>query len=106
MFRSRARRLEFQPENGMEVLVRGSISVFAPQGRYQLYAEEMLPYGIGGVYLFLEQLKAKLQQKGYFDAEKKKPLPAFARRIGVVTSQDGAALRDILRVLKQRHQGV
>ena len=106
MFRSRARRLDFHPENGMEVLVRGSISVFAPQGRYQLYAEEMQPYGIGGVYLFLEQLKAKLQQKGYFDAEKKKPLPAYARRIGVVTSQDGAALRDILRVLKQRHQGV
>jgi len=57
MFRSRARRLEFKPENGMEVLVRGSVSVFAPQGRYQLYVEEMEPYGVGGVYLFLEQLK-------------------------------------------------
>ncbi|HOQ09082.1 MAG TPA: exodeoxyribonuclease VII large subunit [Syntrophomonadaceae bacterium] len=106
MFRSRARRLEFKPENGMEVLVRGSVSVFAPQGRYQLYVEEMEPYGVGGVYLFLEQLKEKLQQKGYFDVEKKKPLPAYARRIGVVTSQDGAALRDILRVLRQRHRGV
>ncbi|HQA08532.1 MAG TPA: exodeoxyribonuclease VII large subunit [Syntrophomonadaceae bacterium] len=106
MFRSRARRLDFQPENGMEVLVRGSVAVFAPQGRYQLYAEEMEPFGVGGVYLFLEQLKEKLQQKGYFDVEKKKPLPAYARSIGVVTSQDGAALRDILRVLKQRHRGV
>lgn len=106
MFRSRARRLDFQPENGLEVLVRGSVSVFAPQGRYQLYVEEMQPFGIGGVYLFLEQLKAKLQQKGYFDPDRKKPLPTFARRIGVVTSQDGAALRDILRVLKERHQGV
>lgn len=106
MFRSRARRLEFKPENGMEVLVRGSVSVFAPQGRYQLYVEEMEPYGVGGVYLFLEQLKEKLQQNGYFDVEKKKPLPAYARRIGVVTSQDGAALRDILRVLRQRHRGV
>lgn len=105
MFRGRARRLDFQPENGMEVLVRGSVSVFAPQGRYQMYVEEMEPFGIGGVYLFLEQLKEKLQQKGYFDAEIKKPLPAYARRIGVVTSQDGAALRDIVRVLKQRHRG-
>lgn len=106
MFRSRARRLDFQPENGMEVLVRGSVSVFAPQGRYQMYVEEMEPFGIGGVYLFLEQLKEKLQQKGYFDVDRKKPLPAYARRIGVVTSQDGAALRDILRVLRQRHRGV
>ena len=106
MFRSRARRLDFQPENGLEVLVRGWVSVFAPQGRYQFYVEEMQPFGIGGVYLFLEQLKTKLQQKGYFDPHRKKPLPAFARRIGVVTSQDGAALRDILRVLKERHQGV
>lgn len=105
MFRSRARGLDFQPENGMEVLVRGAVSVFAPQGRYQLYVEEMQPYGIGGIYLFLEQLKEKLKEKGYFDPELKKPLPAFARRIGVVTSQDGAALRDILRVLFQRHQG-
>lgn len=106
MFRSRARRLDFQPENGMEVLVRGSVAVFAPQGRYQLYVEEMQPFGVGGVYLFLEQLKEKLRQKGYFDPQKKKPLPPFARRIGIVTSEEGAALRDILRVLRQRHQGV
>lgn len=106
MFRSRARTLDFQPANGLEVLVRGSISVFAPQGRYQLYAEEMQPFGMGGVYLFLEQLKERLNQKGYFDPQIKKPLPAFAQRIGIVTSQDGAALRDMLRIIHQRHRGV
>lgn len=105
MFRSRARTLDFQPANGMEVLVRGSVSVFTPQGRYQLYAEEMQPFGLGGVYLFLEQLKEKLNQKGYFDPQIKKPLPAFPQRIGIVTSQDGAALRDMLRIIHQRHRG-
>ncbi|MGE5391884.1 MAG: exodeoxyribonuclease VII large subunit [Deltaproteobacteria bacterium] len=106
MFKSRARLLEFKPEDGMEVLLRGSVSVFARQGKYQLYAEEMLPFGAGGLYLQLEKIKAKLQALGYFDLERKQPLPKVVNRLGVVTSQDGAALRDILKVVRQRHARV
>ncbi len=90
----------------MEVLVRASLSVFARQGKYQLYVEEMQPYGLGEIFLFLEKLKEKLTVKGYFAQERKRPLPAFAQRVGIVTSQDGAALRDIIRILHQRHPGV
>lgn len=105
MFRSRARRLEFKPENGMEVLVRGSVSVFAPQGRYQLYVEEMEPYGVGESIFSWNSSRKSCSRKAIL-MWRRKPLPAYARRIGVVTSQDGAALRDILRVLRQRHRGV
>ncbi len=103
MFKSRARYLKFKPEDGMEVLLRASVSVFARQGKYQLYAEEMQPYGFGGLFLYLEKLKAKLQAEGCFDPNRKKPVPAMVNRIGIVTSQDGAALRDIMRVIRQRH---
>ena len=106
MFKSRVRNLKFKPEDGMEVLIRGSIAVYARQGKYQIYAEEMQPYGIGGLFLDLEELKNRLKAQGYFDQEKKKPIPALANRVGVVTSQDGAAFQDILRVLKLRHPGV
>lgn len=106
MFKSRARNLKFKPEDGMEVLLRGSIAVYARQGKYQIYAEEMQPYGVGGLFLFLEQLKNRLEAEGYFAPDKKKPIPPLVNRVGVVTSQDGAAFQDILRVLKQRHQGV
>ncbi|MBP8819225.1 MAG: exodeoxyribonuclease VII large subunit [Syntrophomonadaceae bacterium] len=106
MFKSRVRNLKFKPEDGMEVLIRGSIAVYARQGKYQIYAEEMQPYGIGGLFLYLEELKNRLKAQGYFDQEKKKPIPALANRVGVVTSQDGAAFQDILRVLKLRHPGV
>lgn len=106
MFKSRARLLDFKPEDGMEVLVRGSVSVFARQGKYQLYAEEMLPFGAGGIYLQLEKTKAKLQALGYFSPEHKQPLPRVVNRLGIVTSQDGAALRDILKVVRERHARV
>ncbi len=106
MFKSRARHLKFKPEDGMEVLIRGSIAVYARQGKYQIYAEDMQPYGIGGLFLYLEELKNRLKAQGYFDQEKKKPIPALVNRVGVVTSQDGAAFQDILRVLRQRHSGV
>jgi exodeoxyribonuclease VII large subunit len=106
MFRSRARSLKFRPEEGMEVLLRGYVSVFSRQGRYQLYAQEMQPFGLGGLYLQLEQLKQRLAAAGYFDEGRKKSLPRLVQRVGIVTSRDGAALRDILRVLRQRYQHV
>lgn len=106
MFKSRVRYLKFKPEDGMEVLLRGSIAVYARQGKYQVYGEEMQPYGVGGLFLYLEQLKARLEAEGYFALEKKKPIPAVVNRVGVVTSQDGAAFQDILRVIRQRHPGV
>jgi len=106
MFKSRARQLQFKPEDGMEILVRGYVAVFTKQGRYQLYIEEMQPYGIGGLLLYLEQLKERYAAKGYFDQKNKKVIPAIVHRVGVVTSQDGAAFRDIVRVLKNRHRNV
>lgn len=106
MFKSRVRKLKFQPEDGIEVLVRGSVSVYARQGKYQVYVEEMQVYGLGGLYLYLEQLKESLKQAGYFAPDKKKDIPYMARSVGVVTSQDGAAIRDILKGLRQRYNGV
>ncbi len=106
MFKSRNRQLDFVPEDGQEVLVRGSASLFAQQGKYQVYVEEMQPYGLGGLFLYLEQLKARLTESGYFDLDRKKALPKIVNRVGVVTSQDGAAFRDIVRVIKGRHAGV
>jgi exodeoxyribonuclease VII, large subunit len=105
MFRSKGQNLHFKPEEGMEVLLRGYVSVFARQGKYQVYVEEMQPYGTGGLYLYLEQLKARLAAEGYFAPDRKKEIPRMVRRVGVVTSQDGAALHDIMRVIRQRHPG-
>jgi exodeoxyribonuclease VII large subunit len=106
MFRSRARGVGFTPANGMRVVVRGYVSVFERSGRYQLYAEEMEPDGLGARYLQLLQLRERLEREGLFAAGRKRQLPAMPRTVGVVTSQDGAALRDILRVLRQRFPGV
>jgi exodeoxyribonuclease VII large subunit len=106
MFKGKGQKLKFKPEDGMEVLLRGNVSVFTRQGKYQVYVEEMQPYGRGGLFLHLEQLKAKLTAEGYFALERKKDIPRMVSRVGVVSSQDGAALRDILKVLKQRHAGV
>ena len=102
MFRSRNQSLKFVPEDGMEVLLFGSVSIFSKQGKYQLYVDNMQPFGAGALYLQLEKLKKELDQQGYFALEKKKMLPEVAGCVGVVTSQDGAALRDILKVIKQR----
>lgn len=102
MFKSRAQKLSFTPKDGVEVLARGSISVFSKQGKYQFYVQEMHIFGVGDLHWQLEQLKKKLQEKGFFAADSKKAIPAIVKRLGIVSSQDGAALRDILKVLRHR----
>ncbi len=105
MFRSRNQGLKFALEDGLEVLARVYVSLYPPQGKYQVYVQEIQPYGKGSLYLKLEQLRKKLAEAGYFLSENKKTIPPWVNCVGIVTSQDGAALRDILRVLKQRHPG-
>ena len=102
MFRSAAQRLRFLPENGMRVVIRGSISLFPRDGVYQLYCEDMQPDGAGALSVGFEQLKQKLGEMGLFDDSHKKPIPACPARIGVVTSPTGAAIHDILTVLERR----
>lgn len=106
MFRSRAQGLRFRPENGMQVVVSGNISVYERDGVYQLYADRMVPEGAGDLALAFEQLKARLAAEGLFDAAHKKPLPRFPKRIGIVTSISGAVLRDIYHVSKRRWPSV
>jgi exodeoxyribonuclease VII large subunit len=103
MFRSALRYLKFKPEDGLHVVVRGRISVYDPKGEYQLVGEHMEPHGYGPLQLAFEQLKKKLAAEGLFAAARKRPLPTLPRRIGIVTSIDGAALRDIIRVLRRRY---
>lgn len=102
MFRSAARLMRFQPENGMGVIVTGSIGIYADRGEYQLYVEEMQPDGIGALHLAFEQLKQKLAKEGLFAEEHKKPIPRLPRRIGVITSPTGAAIRDIISIIRRR----
>ena len=102
MFKSRARLLRFQPENGMKVVATGEVSVYERDGTYQLYAERLLPVGAGELSVAFEQMKMRLAAEGLFRAEHKKPLPPFPRTIGIVTSLSGAVLRDIYRVSKRR----
>jgi exodeoxyribonuclease VII large subunit len=103
MFRSAVRYLKFKPEDGMHVIVRGQLSVYEPKGEYQIVCEHLEPRGLGALQMAVEQLKKKLQAEGLFDAGRKRPLPALPRIIGIVTSLDGAALRDIIKVLRRRH---
>jgi exodeoxyribonuclease VII large subunit len=105
-FRDQARALKFRPEDGLLVTVRGSIGVYEPRGEYQIYVTHIEPVGLGALQLAFEQLKKRLEAEGLFAAERKKPLPVLPRRIGVVTSPTGAAIRDILRVLKRRFPNV
>jgi exodeoxyribonuclease VII large subunit len=102
MFRTSLRYLRFKPADGLRVVARGQLSVYEPKGEYQLACEHMEPKGLGALQLAFEQLKQKLQTEGLFERARKRPLPALPRRIGIVTSLDGAALRDILKVLKRR----
>ncbi|MCH6546694.1 MAG: exodeoxyribonuclease VII large subunit, partial [Deltaproteobacteria bacterium] len=102
MFRSYAQGLGFQPENGMEVLCFGRVSLYPARGDLQLYVESVEPKGQGALYLAFEQLKKRLWEEGLFDEERKKPLPVLPRSIGIVTSPRGAALRDMLRILGDR----
>ncbi len=103
MFRSTLRYLKFKPEDGLRVVARGRVSVYDPKGEYQLVCEHLEPQGFGPLQLAFEQLKKKLAAEGLFDAARKRPLPALPRRIGIVTSIDGAALRDMVRVLRRRY---
>ena len=102
MFRSSASRMRFRPENGMGVTAVGSVSVYPRDGAYQLYCTELIPTGMGDLYLAFEQLKARLSKEGLFDPAHKKPLPVFPKRIAVITSGSGAAVRDVIRVLGHR----
>lgn len=101
-FRTQAMRLKFRPEDGLKLIVRGSISVYEPRGEYQIYVEHIEPSGVGALQLAFEQLKKRLDAEGLFDQARKKPLPLLPRRIGVVTSPTGAAVRDIIRILRRR----
>lgn len=102
MFRNNAQRLRFRPENGMQVAVSGKIAVYPRDGAYQLYAVSIIPTGMGDLYAAFEQLKEHLSREGLFDAAHKKQLPRFPKKIAVITSSAGAALRDILRILNAR----
>ena len=103
MFRSAVRYLKFKPEDGLKVVARGKVSVYDPKGEYQIICEHLEPKGLGALQQAFEQLKKTLQAEGLFDQARKRPLPALPRRIGIVTSLDGAALRDIVRVLRRRY---
>src|SRR6266550_4500119 len=106
MFRSALRYLKFKPADGLRVVARGKISVYEPKGEYQIVCEHLEPQGLGALQLAFDQLKKRLQAEGLFDVSKKRPLPALPRKIGVVTSLDGAAIRDILKVLRRRYRNV
>ena len=103
MFRSYAQELPFAPENGMSVIVTGSVTLYERDGSYQLYVSEMQPDGIGALHLAFEQLKEKLAREGLFDLSRKRPLPRYPERIGIVTSEGAAALRDMLEILARRY---
>ena len=106
MWRSRVAGLTFQPEDGMKVKARGSITVYPPRGNYQLDVDQIQPLGLGELQRAFERLKQKLDAEGLFDAAHKKPIPEFPERIGLVTSETGAALQDIRSVLSRRHPSV
>jgi exodeoxyribonuclease VII large subunit len=101
-FRNEARMLKFRPEDGLRITVRGALSVYEARGEYQIYVQHIEPVGLGALQLAFEQLKQRLEAEGLFAADRKKPLPLLPRRIGIVTSPSGAAVRDILRVLRRR----
>ncbi len=102
LFRNRGRRIRFEPGDGLHVLAMGSIEIYPQRGEYQLVVELLEPRGLGALQLAFEQLKARLAAEGLFDAGRKRALPRFPRKIGIVTSPSGAAIRDMLRVIKRR----
>jgi len=103
MFRTALRYLKFAPADGLRIVARGRVSVYEPKGEYQIVCEHMEPQGLGALQLAFDQLKTRLQAEGLFDAARKRPLPALPRKIGIVTSLDGAAIRDIINVLRRRY---
>jgi exodeoxyribonuclease VII large subunit len=102
MFRGFNLRIRFDPRDGLEVLARGRVTVYEPRGDYQILVEELQPKGVGAAELALRQLKEKLFAKGYFDSQRKRPLPRFPHRVGLVTSASGAAVRDMVELFAQR----
>src|ERR1041385_4732688 len=106
MFRTQARLLRFKPADGMQVVARGRVTIYEARGELQLSAEYLEPKGAGALQVAFEQLKQKLASEGLFEASRKKPMPAMPQRIGIVTSPQGAAVRDMLNILKRRHESV
>lgn len=102
MFRQNAIKLKFRPENGLKVIVRGRVSLYEAAGSYQVFVDDMQPDGVGALNLAFEQLKERLEQEGLFEAAHKKPIPRYPQRIGVITSETGAAVQDILHILGRR----
>src|SRR5713226_5158753 len=105
-FKQQMRGVKIRPEDGLQVSVRGSISVYEARGEYQIYVESLEPAGRGALQLAFEQLKKRLQAEGLFDAKHKKPLPILPSRIGLITSPKGAAVRDVVRILRRRFHNV
>jgi exodeoxyribonuclease VII large subunit len=103
MFKNRNRFLKFEPQNGLEVIIKANVSIYEGRGEFQLIVDVLEPAGIGALQKAFEQLTEKLQKEGLFEDKNKKPLPAFPKSIGIITSRSGAALRDILHVLKRRY---
>ena len=103
MFRSALRYLRFKPQDGLRVVARGAVSVYDPKGEYQIVCEHLEPEGVGARQIAFEQMKARLAKEGLFEQQRKRPLPALPKKIGVVTSLDGAAVRDIIKVLRRRY---
>ena len=103
MFRGQAGRLRFRPENGMKVIAQGRITVFPRDGAYQLYCNTLTPEGVGDLAVAFEQLKARLNAEGLFDPAHKKPLPAYPEKIAIITSSAGAAVHDMIRILRRRY---
>jgi exodeoxyribonuclease VII large subunit len=106
LFRRQASLLRFRPENGLYVLLRGRLSLYEQRGQVQIVAEHLEPMGAGSLQLAFEQVKRQLQQEGLFDAERKKPLPAFPRCVGIVTSPAGAVIRDFVTIISRRHSAL
>jgi exodeoxyribonuclease VII large subunit len=106
MFRSQARLLRFRPDNGMQIIARGRVTIYDARGELQLSAEFLEPVGAGALQLAFEQLKTRLAEEGLFDPSRRKPIPPLPRRIGLVTSPRGAALHDMLNILARRHESV
>lgn len=106
MFRGFNQGLRFKPHDGLEVIVRGKITVYEPRGNYQIFCEMMEPVGAGALQMAFEQLKKKLQAEGLFDPKRKRPIPVLPKHVAVVTSPTGAAIRDILNILGRRFAGL
>ena len=106
LFKQQQRGMKFRPEDGIQVTVRGSVSVYEARGEYQIYVESIEPAGRGALQIAFEQLKKRLEAEGLFDGSRKKSLPLLPSRIGLITSPTGAAVRDVVRILKRRFPNV